>query len=309
MTSDVSRKNVSGSVVPLPPTPIRVSAGGSSQTDFQADLVAMPAKLCSLPPLNSIANRVLALSEDPDSDTRDLASVVEADPAFAAEVLFLANSPLFGFPSKLQVLHHAIAVLGVDRIKALATTVAMRAFVGTGGPLIRQCWRHSAASAVIAEQIALAFMVPANQAYAPALMHDIGRLGLLKCYPQQMGPVLGGEHTDVRDVLFAERAAIKVDHQLAGAWLVKHWALPESFLDICEHHHDPMQSGDMPLLHVVKIACRLSDALGYAAVLCRSTVSYRDLVSALPNSVRKDRLPTEEELRRHVEERLASFEH
>src|SRR5690348_3548738 len=301
MISDLSSKSAAtGNRKPL--------SGLSGTVDFQADLVAMPAKLCSLPPLNSIASRVLALSDDPDSDTRGLASVVEGDPAFAAEVLFLANSPLFGFPSKLQVLQHAIAVLGVDRIKALATTVAMRAFVGTGGPLIHQCWRHSTASAVIAEHIALAFMTPADQAYAAALMHDIGRLGLLKCYPQQMGPVLGGEHTDVHDVLFAERAAIKVDHQLAGAWLVKHWALPQPFLEICEHHHDPVQAGDAPLLQAVKSACRLSDALGYSAVLCRSTDSYKDLIAALPGAVRKDRLPAEEELRKHVEERLASFE-
>jgi putative nucleotidyltransferase with HDIG domain len=307
MTSDVSSKSALTSS-DRPPQATDDTGSISARTDFQAELVAMPAKLCSLPPLNSIAGRVLAISEDPDSDTKGLASLLEGDPAFAAEVLFLANSPLFGFPSKLQVLPHAIAILGLDRIKALATTVAMRAFVSNGGPLIRQCWRHSAACAVIAEQIAPAFSALRDQAYSAALLHDIGRLGLLKCYPQQMGPLLGGEHANLREVLFAERAAIKVDHELAGAWLIKHWALPQSFLDICEHHHDSLQESDSPLLQVVKTACRMADSLGYAAVVCQSTASYADLVAGLPNRVRKDVFPGAEEFRQQVAERLASFE-
>jgi len=110
-----------------------------------------------------------------------LSSVIETDPALAAEVLFLANSPLFGFPSKMEVLPRAIAVLGLDRIQALAMTVAMRAFVSVGGPLVRQCWRHSAASAVIAERISSVFGVPGDQAYSAVLLHDIGRLGLVQC--------------------------------------------------------------------------------------------------------------------------------
>ena len=284
----------------------KTTAGGAGT--FQADLAAVPAKLCSLPPLHSIATRVLALSDDPDSDLKRLASVLEGDPAFAAEVLFLANSPLFGFPSKLQVLQHAIAILGLDRIKALAVTVAMRAFVGKGGPLIRQCWRHSAACAVIAERISPAFGLPGDQAYTAALMHDIGRLGLVRSYPQQVGPLLGSEYRDLREVLFAERAALQVDHELAGAWLVKHWALPQPFIEICEHHHDLHRDSDSPQLQLVKAACLMADAVGYSAVSYQPVVSYHDLVSAMLGRVQKDRLPAEVDLRKHVEERLASFE-
>src|SRR5581483_8918364 len=96
-----------------------------TEHDVQTDTVTIPVKLCNLPPMNSIAN----------------------------QVLLLANSSLFGFTSRMSVLRHAIAVLGLDRIKALAVTVAMRAFLGQGGPLVRQCWRHSAACGVIAEEI------------------------------------------------------------------------------------------------------------------------------------------------------------
>ena len=281
-------------------------AAAAEETDFQAEIATMPAKLCSLPPLNSIATRVISLSDDPETDLKRLASVVEGDPAFAAEVLFLANSPLFGFPSKLQVLHHAMAILGLDRIKSLAMTVAMRAFVGNGDPMIPQCWRHSVACAVIAETLSKIFGVHGDQAYSAALMHDIGRLGLLKSYPQQMHSVLGTVHADVCDVLAAERTAAQVDHQAAGAWLIQNWALPQPFLEICRHHHDPLNEDDPDLLKLVKVSCLMADAIGYSAVSCRAAGSYQDLRPAIPG-VRNGSIPAEEDLRELVEARLSSL--
>lgn len=278
-----------------------------TEQDFQTDTVTIPVKLCNLPPLNSIANQVLALSADPDVDLRRLAFVMEADPAFAAEVLYLANSSLFGFTSRMSVLRHAIAVLGLDRIKALAVTVAMRAFLGQGGPLVRQCWRHSAACAVIAEEISPIFDLSGDHAYTAALMHDIGRLGLLKSYSREMSPVLAAEYPDIQAVLAAERAALNVDHGLAGAWLVKNWAYPQSFSDVCQHHHDPLDASDPALLLVIKLACRIADSVGYSAVHYPAA-AYPELLRQQAPGVRRDMFPSEDELRTNLKARLAVFE-
>lgn len=293
----------------LAPTPLAHSAEMPvpAEHDFQTDTVVIPVKLCNLPPLNSIANQVLSLSADPDVDIRRLAFAMEADPAFAAEVLLLANSSLFGFTSRMSILRHAIAVLGLDRIKALAVTVAMRAFLGQGGPLVRQCWRHSAACAVIAEEISPIFEVSGDQAYTAALMHDIGRLGLLKTYPREMTPVLEGSYADMPAVLTAERAAINVDHGLAGAWLVKNWAYPQTFAQVCEHHHDALDPKDSGLLHVVKIACRMADSLDYSAVHYDAML-FAELLQRLPASLRREVFPSEKELRTNLKARLAVFE-
>ena len=278
-----------------------------AEPDFQTDTVTIPVKLCNLPPLNSIANQVLSLTADPDVDLRRLAFAMEADPAFAAEVLLLANSSLFGFTSRMSVLRHAIAVLGLDRIKALAVTVAMRAFLGQGGPLVRQCWRHSAACAVISEEISPIFDVSGDQAYTAGLMHDIGRLGLLKSYSREMTPILEGQYADIPDVLAAERAALNVDHALAGAWLVKNWAYPQAFAHVCEHHHSPLDPNDPALLQVVKIACQMADGLDYSAVRY-GALNFPELLERLPSSLHRDVFPTEEELRTNLKARLSVFE-
>jgi len=280
----------------------------AAEPDLQTDTVTIPVKLCNLPPLNSIANQVLSLTADPDVDIRRLSFVMEGDPAFAAEILLLANSSLFGFTSRMSVLRHAVAVLGLDRIRALAVTVAMRAFLGHGSPLVRQCWRHSAATAVLAEEISPIFDFSGDQAYTAALMHDIGRLGLLKSYPTDMRPVIAGQYGSLGDVLNSERAAVNVDHGRAGSWLVKNWAYPQAFAEVCEHHHDPLHSQDSALLRIVKVACKMADALDYAAVHYREVASYPAVIGQLPSGIRGEKFPAEEELRTNVKARLAVFE-
>ena len=288
---------------------VRTSTGLPTDQDLQTDTVTIPVKLCNLPPFNAIANQVLALSADPDIDLKRLASVMEGDPAFAAEVLLLANSSLFGFTSKMQVLRHAVAVLGLDRIKALAVTVAMRAFLGAsaGGVLIRQCWRHSAACAIIAEEISPVFDFSGDRAYTMALMHDVGRLGLLKSYAPDITPVLESEHANLEALFQAERNAVNVDHGTAGAWMVSNWSFPDDFAEICAHHHDPMQPSDAPLLKVVKTSCRMASALGNAAVRFRSPATYAEVIQSLPPHLRRQ-FADESELRHNVERRLTALE-
>ncbi len=286
-------------------TPVPTPAQTDSVLD--TDSVTMPVRLCSLPPLNAIANQLLTLSANPNIELRELSKVMECDPAFAADVLFLANSSLFGFPSRIVALRHAIAVLGLDRIKTLAVTVAMRSYLGKGGPLVRQCWRHSAACAVIAERICSIFQITPETAYSVGLLHDVGRLGLLKSYSVEYSPVLNSNFKDVDHVLRAERAVLNVDHGLAGAWLVKNWGLPVGFATTCQHHHDELSVNDSELLLTAKVACRLADILGFSAVKYDPAPTYEQLIESLPITVNRDRFPTAEELTEKVEAKLKSF--
>jgi len=274
----------------------------------QPDAVVIKVKLCNLPPLNVIANRVLTLTADSEVDLKQLTAVMECDPAFAADVLFLANSSLYGFPSRMQVLRHAIALLGLDCIKTLAMTFAMRGFIGEGSQLVRQCWRHSAACALIAKEIAPAFELAGDRAYTAGLLHDIGRLGLLKSYTDAYSAVLHGRFETMEQLLNAERETVGVDHSVAGGWLVGYWALPEPFIEVCEHHHESICREDSGLLQTVKAACLLADSLGFAAIECAASCSYDETVRMLPRHVPRKMFPDGDKLRGTVDARLKSFE-
>jgi HD-like signal output (HDOD) protein len=229
---------------------------------------------------------------------------MELDPAFAGDILFLANSSLFGFPSRVLSLRHAIALLGLERIKALALTAAMRSFLGKTGPLLRQCWRHSAACAIIAEEISPIFRTPGDAAYTLGLMHDVGRLGLLKSYPAESANVLRSSYNDAQEARLAERGAMTVDHCAVGAWLSNKWALPQEFARVCAHHHDAVSAGDPAFLQVAKIACCVADALGFPALNYNQAPNHDDL----DPHCRRELFPSGAELKSSVEARLLTFD-
>jgi HD-like signal output (HDOD) protein len=184
----------------------------------------------------------------------------------------------------------------------------MRGFMGTGGALIRQCWRHSAACAIIAQELSPLFDITGDSAYTLGLLHDIGRLGLLKSYASEYAPLLGESFEDVEQVLLAERAILQVDHGVAGAYLVKNWAFPKTFAHTCEHHHEPIQQEDSELLQVIKVSCMIADALGYSSIQYTKPLSYEKILKSLPIFIRRDEFPKEEKLKEDVAARLKIFE-
>jgi HD-like signal output (HDOD) protein len=287
-------------------------AGAPAETgpkiELRTDSVSIPVKLCNLPPLNAVASQVLSLTADPNVELYQISRVIEGDPAFAADILMLANSPLFGFPSRMQVLRHAIALLGIERVKALAVTVAMRGFLGKRSPLGHQCWQHSVACALVSEEISAIFNLPGGQAYTAGIMHDIGRLGLLQAYPKEMAAVLSAQYEDACDILLAEQEALKVDHARAGAWLAGTWGLPEVFSEICAHHHGAPSVGDSEVLELVRAACSIADAIGFPAAQGQQLPAYAEAAAPLAPRLRGATLRPAEDLLARVTARLKSFE-
>lgn len=281
----------------MPYMPIESSCGCHAE---------ITTRLSNLPPVNAVAQRVLALASKPGADMGQLGAVIELDPAFATDILVVANSPLFGLPARIRVLQHAIAILGMERIRSIAVTVTMRQLVRENGAQIRLCVEHSTACGVIAQLAAPAFDITGETAYTFGLLHDIGRLGLLKAYPAEYARLLASEFDSTDQVLTAERAILQMDHGQAGGWLTQKWGLPRTFADVCENHHEDAR-GDEPELHrLIQFACRLADALGHSAVRLAEAVEYEDVLRSVPAGVR-ELIPRREDVQAAVQERLLSL--
>jgi hypothetical protein len=88
-----------------------------------------PWALRLVPPFPAIAHRLLAMVGQDDASVQDVGNLVKMDPSFSAELLRFANSALFGSRREVQSLSRAIAMVGLDRIKTMATLVAMNRMV------------------------------------------------------------------------------------------------------------------------------------------------------------------------------------
>jgi HD-like signal output (HDOD) protein len=271
------------------------------------DTVFIPVRLCNLPPFHPVAAKLMSLSAEAGADVKSVVSIVGSDPALAAEILFLANSSLFGFPARIQSLRHAAAVLGIDCIRQLATTVALRGLARGTDAFVHDCWRHSMACAVTADMIAPVCGASTDQAYSAGLLHDAGRLGFLRSYPSEIGGLLSAQYSDAAAVMAAEREAMNSSHTEAGAWLMEYWSLPLTFGETCAHHHDEFSPDDSALLRCVKIACRLANAMGFTQFRYTQQPAYNEILESLALHVAAS-MPAEETVRTQVETRLQAFD-
>src|SRR5262245_28977501 len=63
------------------------------------------------------------------ANMRRISDLVSSDPGLAQDVIRLANSPLVGARYEIAGILHALAMLGLERMKGLVTTIALRNFL------------------------------------------------------------------------------------------------------------------------------------------------------------------------------------
>ncbi len=85
--------------------------------------VTADAQLLTLP---AVYLRLRAVLDDPDYAVSDIEEVISTDPAVATRLLRQANSPYFGFASKIETISRAVGLLGSQQVHdlVLATSVA-----------------------------------------------------------------------------------------------------------------------------------------------------------------------------------------
>jgi HD-like signal output (HDOD) protein len=272
---------------------------------FNAGMFAVPDKLANLPPPSPAALKLLNLSSESDVELKQYVRIIESDPLLTAEVLHLANSPLFGFATNVHVLGHAITLIGPERIRNLAVTAAMKAYTGGGRTdAMRVSWRHSLACALVCREIARFFNLSEDRCYTVGLIHDIGRLGLIKSYATQYDQILMPEYTASGEVICVESTMLGIDHCKAGFWLTRTWGFPAGFSQVSAHHHDPVSAEHPELVQVVQLGCLLADCLGFTAVRWNKNQNYVQILSHVPRLPLHDPEWSEEKLREKIANKI-----
>ncbi len=244
-----------------------------------------PWALRELPPFPPIATRLLGLLSNEESGLRPISNLINQDAAFAAEVLRMANSSLFGLRSEISSILQGVAFLGTERVKGLAFTVAIRGYLRRAltNDVLRRSWRHNLACALIAEEMAGRFFLDGAQGYTAALMHDIGRVAFVAAHPKRCANLFEVAQENSFDIRECERVLFEIDHCEAGALVVKEWGLPRDFEDYARLHHEPIaKKGRMGLLGVTQASCALANAMGFSVVQSTTAKSPSAVFDGLP---------------------------
>lgn len=199
-----------------------------------------------LPSPRGVAMRVIELSRDPEVGIAEIGHVVKGDPALAGRLLHAANAARFAHLPKVADISQGLTRLGLSTVKTL--TVAISVIDSAERP---PCpgfdydgfWAHSLFCAIALSKLAKNALVRGEEAFALALLAQVGRLALATAEPDVYGRLIA-EAGDSIDRLYAlERETFGFDHDELSAVLLADWGMPTRFTEVVFCRRDPESRG------------------------------------------------------------------
>lgn len=181
-----------------------------------------------LPTLPEVALQVRDAIESDSAGADTVARVIAKDAALSVRLLQVANSPLYPGNHRIDSLVHAVARLGMQLVRSLVTSLAMRQVFQAHSTALadrfRAIWEDSLEVAAISRVLADNVRELENeQAMLGGLIHNIGALPVLtridECYGSEVDEAL------VKKVIAEIGPCI-------GDLILKRWHFTESLVNI-----------------------------------------------------------------------------
>jgi HD-like signal output (HDOD) protein len=224
-----------------------------------------------LPPFSPVLNRLMATIAREDVSFAQVATLIESDTVLAGNVLKVVNSALYGLPGTVNSVRHAVAILGVAKLRNLSLSFSIarmwthvRTPEGWSGAKFNL---HSLAAGVLSDLLAQRSDAPYPEgAFVAGLLHDLGKLLIAVSLPAEFGAIQRLLKEGERNDLECERETLAATHAELSGMALKRWNLPPPIQRAAVFHHAPDEAdhGRLHLSHVVCAADRLVCELGYS---------------------------------------------
>jgi len=226
--------------------------------------------LKSIPSPPDIYAKLMASIGNEKAPTDAVGRVVAQDLAFTTRLLQVANSPIFALPMMVSDASHAVRLLGVDTVRALAITHGLvTSLQGTdlGNLPIENLWFEGIQCGTVTRHIALNMHANAdlvNESSLAGMLHGIGQLLLAMNDPRRHRAARAAAQAGQLQLTEAEQRLFGFNHALAGGYLLHLWGFPESVIEGVIGWPFPSKLGEMPssptaadFVHIARLAMML----------------------------------------------------
>ncbi len=221
-----------------------------------------------LPAFPAIAMQALQLCEDPRTSARQIQYVIAKDQALTARILKVVNSALYYLSREVSTLSHAIAIMGFDTVRSIIVAASVQGVFHAGGQrahglAAQLLWQHSWGAGVAAKALAVdsRYNNP-DEAFIAGLLHDIGKMVLIKNRPHLYGEVINAVHQGQATFHQAEIERLGFSHAHLGSLVASKWQFPEQLVvAIRDHHEGKLTAPHSHLTAIVALANRCMQVL------------------------------------------------
>ena len=204
-------------------------------------LLANAIRDIGIPPCPAILNQINAEMSKEEPDLKHLDRLICSDVSLAAGLIAIANSPFFGFRSRVRSVREALQMLGLSvASRAIAGLILRKLFPLT--PSLERFWHASAGiarvSGWLAQNVATNVKLRPDDAYTLGLFRDCGIPILMRRFSQYPAALKQANAEKELGFTAVEQALCATNHAEVGCLLAQSWWLPDDICLAIRHHHD-----------------------------------------------------------------------
>ena len=217
------------------------------------------AGIKDLPPMPQVVIKIQQLISDLNSDTTQLAKIIESDQAIAAKVLKMANSAFYGKSGKISTIHQASLLLGYQTLGEIVTMAGAAEILAGNMPGYgydsNELWQHSLAVAFTARMISeMKYKDLTHVAHTAGLIHDVGKIILDPHILENRQHISSYMEQEEKTFLDVERNFFGFDHAEIASEICEIWKIPAEISLAIRCHHQPSLSDGDELSYILHLA-------------------------------------------------------
>jgi len=207
-----------------------------------------------LPIFHPVALKLQRMLSNYDFTVDEVSQVANEDMSLASQMLKIANSPMYMGRSKVATIKEAVIRLGAQQVINLVIAASQVSAHSSSNPALdhymKEMWLHSHGCAFGSRWLAhsCGMRGVADETYLAALLHDVGKLYLLKSIERLVGAGVISSFFD--DELILE--IFSAMHVEQGCRMMQHWNFPEMYCDVVKEHHSEEWDTDNKMLAIVR---------------------------------------------------------
>jgi putative nucleotidyltransferase with HDIG domain len=193
----------------------------------------------------SIINLQRELS-DPNCTFATISDTVNSDPSLAAEILRIANSPVYMVRNKINDVSEAVRLIGMLGVKSVLYNYGVNQVFNKqyDKKIIQEINDHSFYVALIASYLARYKKLGrlSEDIYMAALLHDMGKIivkALNRDLEEKLEKICREKHIPVS---ILDDLTDGYNHSLIGAEVAGKWNFPDKYISAIAYHHRPLEA-------------------------------------------------------------------
>ncbi|MDD3475366.1 MAG: HDOD domain-containing protein [Sulfurimonas sp.] len=204
----------------------------------------------ALPPLSSTILKINKIYAEESSTLKDMASAIENDPMIIANILKIANSPLYGFGSEIKNASQAVSLFGMSMTRSIAIGNSIRKLLNVD----MQPYRVTSDEFAHISSLQAALMLnwykkidkqKAEKLYLAAFLQETGKILIASEVIQNDEAIrFANEIEDSNNLAVVEKAYVNASCGEVTALVFKHWGFDNEFIEMIKYSDTPSSAPD-----------------------------------------------------------------